>query len=182
MARAASAARSYLLARLRPYAAPVREEARDFGRAPVGLVPEVCAQLRALSAADLRVVLAAFHAHPAEATGSLVADAAPRSKQPVRFLDLVVALLVGGSRLGTTAQLLDAAEAVAAHAPPDCAVAVDFWTVFAERVGRLSASNELDAEAMPRVLRLCAEWEARAGSTAALGKHRGGRLREGSMP
>eukprot|EP00435_Cladocopium_sp_Y103_P015826 s2515_g3.t2 len=73
--------------------------------------------------------------------------------------DLLVQLLVGGSRLGTASQLLESAEAIASFVPCQCHAAVEkrpqvisFWPAFAERVSRLVASQSLDGPIMARIV------------------------------
>lgn len=181
MAKAVWAARAKLLAHLRPFAVPGNPAC---GLAPPELLPEICGHLRAFAPAELRVLLAAYASHPpdtcvltlAAAASGADKDGVSEDTQYVRLLDVLVDLLVGGSRLGTTHQLLDAADCIAKHAPCDCRSAKEFWTVFAERVVRLSAANKLEAEHMLRVFAVCATWADRCapGKPAPAARQTGG--------
>ncbi|CAE8621780.1 unnamed protein product [Polarella glacialis] len=178
MARATWAARAQLLAKLRPFAAPGSTGA---GTAPAELLPEVCGHLRGFGPGDLRLVLAAYASHPPDAPHlrlklgiasppaadlNHLGDPEPsrRSSQPeaVQLQDLLVQLLVGGSRLGTTTHLLEAAESVAIFAPIGRRSGPEFWEIFAERVGRLTSGSGLDGQQMARVFAACAKWQKRS--------------------
>ncbi|CAE8646138.1 unnamed protein product [Polarella glacialis] len=91
-------------------------------------------------------------------------EAPRRSSQPeaVQLQDLLVQLLVGGSRLGTTTHLLEAAESVAIFAPIGRRSGPEFWEIFAERVGRLTSGSGLDGQQMARVFAACAKWQKRS--------------------
>eukprot|EP00927_Polykrikos_kofoidii_P062631 TRINITY_DN57434_c0_g1_i1.p1 TRINITY_DN57434_c0_g1~~TRINITY_DN57434_c0_g1_i1.p1 ORF type:complete len:620 (-),score=65.32 TRINITY_DN57434_c0_g1_i1:88-1947(-) len=178
MARAAVAAKRQLLARLRPFSVA----GESTGVAPTELVPDVCRSLRSFTFQELQIILAAYAKHPPDlpifrvrpttpvpenATDSENADC-----RTVRLADVIVQLFVGGSRLGTTPQLLDASETIGLHAPCDCRAAQEFWSVFAEKIVRLSASNSLDPHQMVRVFLASSTWTERCGSfTMAKEKH-----------
>lgn len=173
MAKAAWAARSQLLSRLVPFADP---RAATFGLAPAALVPEVCGHLRALSAQDLRLALAAFSRQPSDSPDFQVAASGQPSRRwqaegkPAPLAEALVELLIGGSRLASTENLLGAAESVALHAPCDCRAASDFWTVFAERVSRLTSRNELDGPGLRAVFSSGAAWRTRCGCASKAGR------------
>jgi len=172
MARATWATKAQLLARLRPHALPGIP-----GTAPTELLPDVCKFLRGLTPPELRLVLAAYAGHPPDSPAlHLVATsqhAAVAKKAPTRLPDVIVQLLVGGSRLGSASQLIDAADTIAKYASCDCQAGTEFWTVFAERAARLSASNTLDAQQLSGILAACAGWEKRCGG-ARDGRRSGG--------
>ncbi|CAJ1412533.1 unnamed protein product [Effrenium voratum] len=162
--------RAQLLAKLRPFG-----QGQAAGKAPPELLPELFRHARGLSPADLRLVLAAYARteSPGSAEGQLTV---------LQLQDLLVQLLVGGSRLGTAVQLLEAAEAVAAFAPCSSLPAAEFWPNFAERVSRLATSQGLDGGHMARVFAACAQWKRRCHADGAHWGHMlrtvGGRLAE----
>eukprot|EP00439_Symbiodinium_sp_Y106_P051686 s2023_g6.t2 len=161
MSRAAPwASRARLLAKLRPYAAAGATEA---GKAPVMFLPEVCGHVRGFAPAELRLVLAAFAGHgqalwlrPNKGDGC-----EDTTEAAVTLQDLVLQLLVGGSRLGNPQQLLETGEAVSMHAPCTSRLASEFWVVFAERVTRLAGSESLEGRQMAWVFSTCARWTRR---------------------
>uniref|UniRef100_A0A7S4QZ47 RAP domain-containing protein n=1 Tax=Alexandrium monilatum TaxID=311494 RepID=A0A7S4QZ47_9DINO len=160
MARATWAAKAQLLGRLQPFAVAGTHCA---GAAPLSLLPELCGHLRGFTPAELRLVLAAYAGHPPEvpALSQAAPSGGPQEAGRTRLSDVLVQLLVGGSRLGTLPQLLDAADAIASFAPRDCGAALEFWTVFAERIARLSAGNQLEPGQMLRIFQVCATWKQR---------------------
>lgn len=182
MARATWAAKAQLLARLQPFAVT---GTHCSGVAPLALLPELCGHLRGFTPAELRLVLAAYAGHPPDGPSLYPSSSSSSERQGggARLSDVLVQLLVGGSRLGTTSHLLDTADAVASFAPCDCragrAVQHEFWAVFAERITRLSASKQLEADQMLRIFQACSNWKQRCGSASGLGhmlRSVGGRL------
>eukprot|EP00435_Cladocopium_sp_Y103_P015946 s2515_g3.t3 len=154
MARSAPvwAVRAKLLAKLQPFVA----HGPSAGQAPSELLPEIYHHARGLSPAELRLVLCAYsgHANPRHVTNTIDSSISLQQIQ-----DLLVQLLVGGSRLGTASQLLESAEAIASFVPCQCHAAVEkrpqvisFWPAFAERVSRLVASQSLDGPIMARIV------------------------------
>lgn len=151
MARAAWAARARLLAQLKPFAAG--------GDAPAELLPEVCGHLRGFSSSDLREVLAAYAAHPRQASYFCLNSGQGATGKTVQFQDLVVQLLVGGSRLGSVEQLVAAGEALAGTGAQCDGPAKEFWPMFAERIKRACTSESIDGPQMARVFASCATWQ-----------------------
>ncbi|CAE7314950.1 slx1 [Symbiodinium natans] len=156
------ASRARLLAKLRPYAVAGAEEA---GRAPLALLPEVCGHVRGFGPADLRLLLAAYAGHGQALQLRQSQSPATASKDvpeaTVTLQDLVLQLLVGGSRLGTPQQLLETGEVVSIHAPCSSQLAGEFWVVFAERVTRLAGGEGLEGRQMAWVFATCARWTRR---------------------
>ncbi|CAE7243410.1 slx1 [Symbiodinium sp. CCMP2592] len=123
----------------------------------------VCGHVRGFAPAELRLVLAAFAGHrqalwlrPNKDEGGQDTPEAA-----VTLQDLVLQLLVGGSRLGNPQQLLETGEAVSMHAPCTSRLASEFWVVFAERVTRLAGSESLEGQQMAWVFSTCARWTRR---------------------
>eukprot|EP00747_Dinoflagellata_sp_TGD_P210658 gnl/TRDRNA2_/TRDRNA2_83919_c0_seq1.p1 gnl/TRDRNA2_/TRDRNA2_83919_c0~~gnl/TRDRNA2_/TRDRNA2_83919_c0_seq1.p1 ORF type:complete len:660 (-),score=111.72 gnl/TRDRNA2_/TRDRNA2_83919_c0_seq1:49-1995(-) len=158
MARVAWAAKAQLLTKLRVHAPKPAG-----GLAPLELVPEVCGHLRGFTPSELRIVLAAYSRHldVRVTPGDSRADG-----QTLKLTDLLVQLLAGGSRLGTTVQLLEAADAIADFAPCGSRAASEFWDAFAARVSRLAAKNSLVGDQLLSVFRSCAAWTTRCRGAA----------------
>ncbi|OLP97996.1 Structure-specific endonuclease subunit SLX1-like [Symbiodinium microadriaticum] len=139
------------------------------GKAPVTFLPEVCGHVRGFAPAELRLVLAAFAGHgqalwlrPNKDDGY---EDMPEAA--VTLQDLVLQLLVGGSRLGNPQQLLETGEAVSMHAPCTSRLASEFWVVFAERVTRLAGSESLEGQQMAWVFSTCARWTRRCSAVVS---------------
>jgi len=179
MARAAWASKAQLLAQLRPFVAPGPAS----GIAPPELLHDICGRLRGFTPSELRLVLAAYSRHPTDAPALLIdsvaaaegqAAAEGRRHTGLHFRDVLIDLLVGGSHLGSTSQLLDTAEALAELAPCTSHAAKDFWVLFAQRASRLSFSERLEAGHLARILAACAGWERRCGFGAVMRRARPG--------
>eukprot|EP00929_Paragymnodinium_shiwhaense_P030815 TRINITY_DN17391_c0_g2_i1.p1 TRINITY_DN17391_c0_g2~~TRINITY_DN17391_c0_g2_i1.p1 ORF type:complete len:659 (-),score=155.80 TRINITY_DN17391_c0_g2_i1:33-2009(-) len=182
MARAALVAKSKLLSQLRPYAAPLLPHldlavqgglglACEPGRAPLPLVPEVCGVLRSLNTAELQVVLAAYSQHAPElpelqlqasASEGGTSDASTQA-----LAEVLTQRLAGGSHLGSSTQMVQAARTLAEHAPCDSPVAPQYWSSFAERISRLASSDQLQGEELMLVFQACEAWEARCGNAGS---------------
>ena len=143
------AVRAQLLAKLRPFADG------SSGKASLELLPDLHHHIRGLSPGELRLVMAAYAKH---SEMNLQAEDLKSLREMQAHL---VQLLVGGSRLGTSSQLLEAADAIARFAPCNCLPAAEFWAVFANRVCRLVASESLDGALLARVFAACAQWKRR---------------------